>query len=351
MDYFYAHNGKLYDKEKGDEYFQKAAEQGNGLAFYYLGEVVQRSAEQDRFEKALGYYEKAVELGCDRGLLGKGDLLEYGRGMEHDSEQARRLYEEALSHGCVLANLDLGDYYRDGVGVDRDYAKALEYYMAFLNDTSTAELDEDVYARIGDLYFTGIAGIDRDYQEAFRWYTKGQEAGKATSIARLGDMYYQGYGVYRNYDTAASYYAKAAEMEDGYAMCQCGLWCINENNKAERDPEKVENWLLNAVKSRLYRCIYKLGRMYLTNVATAGDDSNLVLAQSLEWYLTGIEEGNTTCMRAMGDFYGFILPEGTEESLNSALECYERRDLQEIPMHTVMLAHCMQVVWEMEGRP
>ena len=217
-DYFYATNGQLYDKKKAEERFQVAADQGSGLAYYYLGEVVKRSDDQTRFDQALAYYEKAVELGCDLGLLGKGDLLEYGRGMERDSEQARQLYEEALSNGCVDANIALGDYYRDGVGVDRDYVKALEYYSTFLNEESALESDDDVYVRIGKLYFTGIAGIDRDYQEAINWYNKGRDAGKTTSITELGNMYYSGYGVKRDYNTALSYFTEAAEMKDGNAM-------------------------------------------------------------------------------------------------------------------------------------
>ena len=324
MDYFYATNGKLYDKEKATEYFQKAADQGNGLAFYYLGEVVQRSAEQDRFERALEYYEKAVELGCDRGLLGKGDLLEYGRGMEHDSEQARQLYEEALNRGCVLANLDLGDYYRDGVGVDRDYVKALDYYTAFLNDKSTADMDEDVYARIGDLYFTGIAGIDRDYQEALNWYTKGQEAGKASSIARLGDMYYQGYGVYRNYDTALSFYEEAAELGDGYAMCQCGHWYVDENiDAAEHDAVKAENWFLKATLKGYTNAYYELGRLYSSYFDKFDLDDGSAVAQMLGCYQIGMQEGNTLCMRVIGDFFGFGFIEPTEENIKNAQECYE----------------------------
>ena len=324
MDYFYATNGKLYDKEKATEYFQKAADQGYGLAFYYLGEVVQRSAEQDRFEKALGYYEKAVELGCDRGLLGKGDLLEYGRGMEHDSEQARQLYEEALSRSCVLANLDLGDYYRDGVGVDRDYIKALDYYTAFLNDKSTADLDEDVYARIGDLYFTGIAGIDRDYQEALSWYTKGQEAGKASSIARLGDMYYQGYGVIRDYGKALTYYTEAMDMGDGYATCRCGLWYVDVNiDNTERDPEMAEKCLVMAAAMGHPNAYYKLGRLYLTNYYGFKTDEDPQIADALGWFQLGIEEGNTSCMRAMGDFLGLIYIEETEDNIDNAIEYYE----------------------------
>ena len=324
MEYFYATNGKLYDKDKAKELFQQAADQGSGQAFYYLGEVVKRSDEQDRFEKALGYYEKAVELGCDRGLLGKGDLLEYGRGMGRDSEQARALYEEALARGCVQANIDLGDYYRDGVGIDRDYNKARDYYNTFLNDTSTANADEDVYARIGDLYFTGIAGIVRNYQEALSWYTRGREAGKATSITRLGDMYYQGYGVTRDYGKALSYYTEGMELGDGEAMCRCGLWYVDENNDtAERDPEMAEKCLVMATAMSCSDAYFELGKLYLTNYYGFGSDDNIKIADALGCYQLGIEEGNINCMRAMGDFLSLLFTEATEENMKSTLDYYE----------------------------
>ena len=40
---------------------------------------------------------------------------------------------------------------------------------------NTAETDVDIYARIGNLYFTGIAGIDRDYQKAIGLYERSFE--------------------------------------------------------------------------------------------------------------------------------------------------------------------------------
>lgn len=324
MDYLYSTNGKLYNKETAKKLFQKAADQGAGQAFYYLGEVVKRSDDQDRFDKALRYYEKAVELGCDLGLLGKGDLLEYGRGMDRDSEQAKQLYEEALNRGCVLANIDLGDYYRDGVGIDRDYLKALEYYSAFLNDSSLTDSTEDVYARIGDLYYTGIAGIDRNYQEAIRWFTKGRESGKAHSIAALGDMYYSGYGVTRNYDTALSYYEEAADMGNGYAMCQCARWYVNPNiDTAERSPKKAERWLLKAAETGYPDAYSELGLLYLTNYNGLGSESTMIVTKPMTQYLKGIKEGGSDSMRAMGDLYSFLLAEQAEKDAGSALKYYE----------------------------
>ena len=53
-------------------------------------------------------------------------------------------------------------------------------------------------------------------------------------------------------------------------------------------------------------------------------DDDLKIADALGCYQLGIEDGSTTCMRAMGDFYGLLFKTGeTEEDMNTALEYYE----------------------------
>ncbi|MDR1643682.1 MAG: hypothetical protein LBC41_12090, partial [Clostridiales bacterium] len=43
-------------------------------------------------------------------------------------------------------------------------------------------------------------GDDHDYAEAVKWYLKSAELGNAEAQNKLGDCYYNGYGVKKDYD-------------------------------------------------------------------------------------------------------------------------------------------------------
>ena len=76
-------------------------------------------------------------------------------------------------------------------------ADALEYYSEHLGDEGV-----DAYEKIGTLYREGLNGITRDYQSSIEWYQKGIDAGEAASVAAMGYMYLNGFGVYKDYDAA-----------------------------------------------------------------------------------------------------------------------------------------------------
>ena len=51
-----------------------------------------------------------------------------------------------------------------------------------------------------------------------KWYKKAANQGYACAQSILGDCYYWGNGVKRNYEKAAKWYQKAADQGDKYAQ-------------------------------------------------------------------------------------------------------------------------------------
>ncbi|MBA9011104.1 tetratricopeptide repeat protein [Clostridium saccharobutylicum] len=47
---------------------------------------------------------------------------------------------------------------------------------------------------IGDRYYIGD-GVEKNYEEAFRWYKKAADEGYNVAQYNLGDMYYCGFGI------------------------------------------------------------------------------------------------------------------------------------------------------------
>ena len=77
-----------YDRDKAKEYFQEAAQAGNGEAWYYLGNLEMNSIDLDQYEQVMEYYTKAYECGYGPGLVGQAMLYEDGLGVEQDFAKA-----------------------------------------------------------------------------------------------------------------------------------------------------------------------------------------------------------------------------------------------------------------------
>jgi len=81
-------------------------------------------------------------------------------------------------------------------------------------------------ALIGDTYYYGH-GVSRDYTEAARWYRRAAAHSNAMAESTLGDIYYYGRGVPQDYAVAAQWWQRAADQ--GVAVAQLNLGVIYAN--------------------------------------------------------------------------------------------------------------------------
>jgi hypothetical protein len=79
---------------------------------------------------------------------------------------------------------------------------------------------------IGDAYYYGH-GVSRDYTEAARWYRRAAENSNAMAQSTLGDIYYYGRGVPQDFVEAALWWQLAAEQ--GVAVAQLNLGVMYAN--------------------------------------------------------------------------------------------------------------------------
>jgi TPR repeat protein len=83
-----------------------------------------------------------------------------------------------------------------------------------------------VEALIGDAYYYGH-GVARDYSEAARWYRSAAEHNSAMAQSTLGDIYYYGRGVPQDFVAAVQWWQLAAEQ--GIAVAQLNLGVMYAN--------------------------------------------------------------------------------------------------------------------------
>ncbi len=79
---------------------------------------------------------------------------------------------------------------------------------------------------IGDAYYYGH-WVSRDYAEAGRWYRRAAASGNAMAASTLGDMYYYGRDVPQDYAGAVTWWQTAADR--GVAIAQLNLSVMYAN--------------------------------------------------------------------------------------------------------------------------
>lgn len=117
-----------------------------------------------------------------------------------------------------------------------DYLGALKALVAPVEDTLNGAVDQlmpkaehglgTVEALIGDAYYYGH-GVSRDYVTAVRWYRKAAAKGNALAQSTLGDIYYYGRGAPQDFVEAAKWWQIAAD--NGVAIAQMNLSVMYAN--------------------------------------------------------------------------------------------------------------------------
>ena len=342
--------GWIYE-QKGEaetalEWYLKAAEMGDPYAMGNLGHAYYEGVLTEKNDvKALGWYEKAEKAGRKQtsmfrniGVLYEELRKDYSKAVGHyqtaasdgDAEanyRLGRLYENgkapggknealALEHYEKAANKDhagalnaLGDlYYEEGSAIQND-TLALEYYL------KAAEISPESaqFTRIGYMYNNG-KGAQKDENKALEWYLKGEDHGKVTSINNAGVIFAE-----KGDDaTAYTYYLKAAEMGNKYAMSNLGTWYY-EGRYVEQDYAKALEWFLKAENAGQSdgTMFHRMGWMYHYGQGTKKDER-----KALHYYEKDEIEGCTSVLTDIGVLYesATTIP----KDLKKAYEYYDR---------------------------
>jgi TPR repeat protein len=105
-----------------------------------------------------------------------------------------------------------------------------------------------IEALIGDAYYYGH-GVSRDYTEAARWYRRAAENSNAMAQSTLGDIYYYGRGVPQDFVEAALWWQLAAEQ--GVAVAQLNLGVMYANGDGVPQDYVKSHFYTNLAAARL----------------------------------------------------------------------------------------------------
>jgi TPR repeat protein len=168
--FYYSGIGVKVNKQTSLELIQRAANLGNNIAQYNLGnyykcnkvhdkafELFKKSAKGEYSEgiAQLGYYyfngigtnvdkqkafelfQKAADLGSISGTNNLGYCYQYGIGTSIDNHKAFELYHKAANSGSISGTYNLGYSYQYEIGTNIDEQKSYELYQKAANLCAT----------------------------------------------------------------------------------------------------------------------------------------------------------------------------------------------------------------------
>jgi TPR repeat protein len=118
-----------------------------------------------------------------------------------------------------------GDY----VGAAKALVEPVRDGFVAVLDTATPRLERGVAtieAVIGDAYYYGH-GVSRDYTEAARMYQRAAAKGNAMAQSTLGDIYFYGRGLPQDFSEAIKWWSLAAENNVAIAQLNLGVMYAN----------------------------------------------------------------------------------------------------------------------------
>ena len=219
---------------------------------------------------------------------------------------ARAKYDKAIM-GDAAAQCSLGIWYEKS---EKDMASAVYWYR------KSAELN---YAKaqynLGECYYYG-KGVSKNYYEAVKWYRKATEQGHADAQNSLGYCYKNGRGVSKDLKEAVKWYRKAAEQ--GYAKAQCNLGvCYEFGQGVSKDINEAVKWYRKSAEQGYDRAQCNLGVCYKNGQGVTQD-----YYEAVKWYRKAAEQGHARAQYNLGNSYR--KGEGVSKDYKEAVKWYRK---------------------------
>jgi TPR repeat protein len=183
-------------KERGITLILYAAEKGNPDAISQMADMYRTGdGVEKNHSDAFKLYTLAAEKGSSDAQLYLAESYHWGNnGLEKNISEALKWYKLSAEGGNHDAMNALGFIYYRGEGVTQDYNEAFYWFKK----NGFRDLPYFIYA---DMCFY----VDKDYGNAFRLYNAALKQGVEEAAYKIGEMYFYGLGVERDYKKALEF--------------------------------------------------------------------------------------------------------------------------------------------------
>jgi TPR repeat protein len=131
--------------------------------------------------------------------------------------------------------------------------------------------------------------------EAVHWFRKAAEQGYAPAQSSLGNRYYSGLGVEKDFAQAVAWFRKAVEQDYADAKYRLGL-CYHSGNGTEMDLVKAAIWYRKAAEQGDVH-----GQFYLGVCLERGEGVPKDFVESTMWFQKAAEQGHAASQFFVGN--------------------------------------------------
>ena len=187
----------------------------------------------------------------------------------------------------------------------------------------------DAQYNLGEMYYYG-RGVEKDYGKAIEWYERAAAKGHigaknnlAERCYEAGKNYYFGKEIAKDYDKAVEWYEKAADKGHSLAKKELGKWCYligaeyYYGNEVERDYHKAIELYQKASDNGYAEAQKNLGLIYYYGWGNVQQDHH----KAAEYYRKAADNGNIDAQYHLGGMYEN--GEGVEKDYDKAMELYQ----------------------------
>ena len=177
--------------------------------------------------------------------------------------------------------------------------------------------DSNAQLEIGNCYFNGN-GVAKDYEQAMKWWKKSASKNNSVAQYNIGMLYDNGFGVKRNYEKAIEWYQKSADQ--GFAMAQFNLGCcyLNGTGVKQNNNQALVLFMLAAAQG-LGIANHNVGQFYYNGWGGVKTD----YAEAVKYFKKAAELGYTTSYNSAGVCYR-IGGNGLTQDDAKAVEFYQK---------------------------
>lgn len=221
------------------------------------------------YDKALYWFEQSALQDCGEAQYYVGFYRLEGRACAQDVEQAWEWFLRGAENGIPAAQYMTAQFLAEGISCDRSEEKAFNWFM----EAALAGYDEAVNV-IALCYENGVY-VSKNPDIAAKWrggltpqqYTE-EQAEEPQPLSNDGEELYQSARrclSEQDYEGAAMFYKRAAEMGHARAQCSYGK-CLYLGSGVPKNPAAAFAWFAKAAEQNLDIAQYNLGIMYLKGV-------------------------------------------------------------------------------------
>lgn len=275
------------NEEKAFALYLKGAELGNGRCQYQTAEMyrdgIGTDVDLEESEKWFGRF--AHSLTAVNGIWAADWARMYG----YDRELIRSIYRRSAECGNTAA---LGDMLNMDACAGKDCLEEIGG-LRFLAERGNA----DAARRLGNAYYDGV-GIEKDYAEAVRWYEVSAGTGDQWCRNRLGEMHRDGRGVSAEPEKALEWFSEAAAFGNTGGIGN--ILNLYSANLLDKDPrfEEYLNKMKRLADTGNADAVRRIGNIYHDGSGVKRD-----CAEAAEWYKKAALLGDRWCISRLNEMY------------------------------------------------